>query len=133
MSFKRNYNVTEILTGFVDSDWGGDESCRKSTSGYVFKLYNNCTIDWSTIKQSTVADSSRTAEYIALYEGVKEALWLKSLAQSVNIKIENGILIYEDSNVCISIASNPTSHKRTKHIDIKYHFQGGKLKRVILN
>lgn len=32
------------------------------------------------------------------------------------------ITIYEDNNGCISIASNSRNHKRSKHIDIKYHF-----------
>ena len=40
----------------------------------------------------------------------------------IKIKISEPIIIYEDNNGCISIANNPTSHKRSKHIDIKYHF-----------
>ena len=59
---------------------------------------------------------------MALFEAVKEALWLRSLAASIKIKISEPIIIYEDNNGCISIANNPTSHKRSKHIDIKYHF-----------
>jgi len=57
-----------------------------------------------------------------LFEAVREALWLKSLFSSVNIKVENSIKIYEDNQGCISIANNPSCHKRAKHIDIKYHF-----------
>jgi hypothetical protein len=30
--------------------------------------------------------------------------------------------LYEDNNGCISIANNPVDYKRSKHIDIKYHF-----------
>lgn len=41
---------------------------------------------------------------------------------SVNIKVERPIKIYEDNQGCISIANNPSCHKRSKHIDIKYHF-----------
>lgn len=59
---------------------------------------------------------------MALFESVKEALWLKSLANSINIHILEPIKIFEDNNGCISIASNPSSHKRSKHIHIKYHF-----------
>ena len=59
---------------------------------------------------------------MALFEKVREALWLKSLASSINVNIVNPISLYEDNNGCICIANNPTSHKRSKHIDIKYHF-----------
>ena len=59
---------------------------------------------------------------MALFEAIREALWLKSLAISININISEPIIIYEDNNGCISIASNPSNHKRSKHINIKYHF-----------
>lgn len=32
------------------------------------------------------------------------------------------IRVYEDNQGCISISKNPSCHKRSKHIDIKYHF-----------
>lgn len=126
MNLKLTYrkgNSNQILSGYVDSDWGGDEGTdRRSTTGYLFKLFERCTISWNTKRQASVAASSTEAEYMALFEAVKEALWLKSLASSINIKITRPIIIYEDNTGCISIANNPTSHKRSKHIDIKYHF-----------
>lgn len=116
-----DYN--DLLSGYVDSDWGGnDENDRRSTTGYIFKLFNRCTICWNTKRQLSVAASSTEAEYMALFEAVREALWLKSLATSLNVNPSKSIIIYEDNNGCISIANNPTSHKRSKHIDIKYHF-----------
>lgn len=129
---KRDYN--EYLVGFVDSDWGGSEGTdRKSTTGYLFQLYETCTISWNTKRQASVAVSSTEAEYMALFEAVKEALWLKSLATSVNINILKPIVIYEDNNGCISIAKNPTSHKRSKHIDIKYHFSREQVEKNVIN
>ena len=128
---KQNYN--DFISGFVDSDWGGnDELDRKSTTGYLFKLFENCTISWNTRKQASVAASSTEAEYMALFEAVREALWLRSLAISIKIKILEPIVIYEDNNGCISIASNPTNHKRSKHIDIKYHFSREQVEKNIV-
>ena len=73
--YKRNLeNNLEILTGYIDSDWPGDKITRISTTGYLFKLYDKCTICWNTKKQRSVADSSTAAEYMALYEAAKEAL-----------------------------------------------------------
>lgn len=112
----------KIIVGFVDSDWGSNENDRKSTTGYVFKLFECCTISWNTKRQNSVAASSTEAEYMALFEGVREALWLKSILTSINMHILEPITIYEDNTGCINIANNPTCHKRSKHIDIKYHF-----------
>ena len=111
----------EILTGYVDADWVGDKITRISTTSYLFKLYDKCTICWNTKKQRSVADSSTAVEYMALYDATKEALWLKSLAKTVNINVNN-VLFYEDNNRCIAIANNPSSYKLAKHIDIKYHY-----------
>lgn len=122
LTYKRNNDHEHILSGFVDSDWAGDSTDRKSTTGFFFKLFGVCTVSWNTKKQKSVAASSTEAEYMALFEGVREALWLKSLLHSVNLAIQRPIPIYEDNNGCISIANNPSSHKRSKHIDIKYHF-----------
>ena len=123
----------QFLCGYVDSDWGGnDKSDRKSTTGYLFKLFENCTICWNTKKQLSVAASSTEAEYMALFEAVKEAMWLKSLATSINVIIAEPIVIYEDNTGCISIANNPTSHKRSKHIDIKYHFSREQIEKNVI-
>ena len=106
----------------MDSDWGSNDIDRKSTSGYLYKLFTTCTITWNTRKQQTVAVSTTEAEYIALFESVKEAMWLKSLLTSIGIRVLNPVVIFEDNTGCINIANNPTNHKRSKHIDIKYHF-----------
>lgn len=59
---------------------------------------------------------------MALFESVREAFWLKSLMNGIKIELNKPIDILEDNQGCISISTNPTYHKRTKHIDIKYHF-----------
>jgi len=120
--FKKNFDFEHIFVGYVDSDWGGNENDRKSTTGYLFKMFNSNLICWNTKRQNSVAASSTEAEYMALFEAVREALWLKSLLESVSIKLDRPIKIFEDNQGCISIASNPTCHNRSKHIDIKYHF-----------
>lgn len=124
---------SDLLSGYVDSDWGGSEGTdRKSTTGYLFELYERCTICWNTKKQASVASSSTEAEYMALYEAVKEALWLKSLATTINIDVSDPIIIYEDNTGCMSIANNPSSHKRSKHIDIKYHVSREQIEKNVI-
>ena len=69
---------------------------------------------------------------MVLFEGVKEALWLKSLANSIKVDVINPITIYEDNNGYISIANNPTNHKKTKHIDVKYHFSREQVEKNVI-
>lgn len=79
---------------FADADWGGlSGSYRKSTSGYVIKMIDECTIAWKTKKQTEVAGSKTEAEYIALAEVVRELLSIKQLLSTVEMKI---IIIYNN-------------------------------------
>jgi len=83
-------------------------------------MFDSNVICWNTRKQNSVAASSTEAKYMALFEAVREALWLKSLVSS--IKLNKPIKILEDNQGCISIANIPTCHERSKHIDIRNHF-----------
>jgi hypothetical protein len=78
----------------VDSDWGRDETDRKSTIGFCFQGYG-CTVSWCTKKQPCVASSSTEAEYAALCACVCEACWFR------HILIDLGVV--EDINLCVSI------------------------------
>jgi len=110
------------LIGYSDADWAGDIDTRRSTSGYVFLLNGGC-ISWRSKKQRTVALSSTEAEYMALSEATQEAVWLKAFMRELGEDVGDGALtVYEDNQGAIALAKNPEFHKRTKHIDIRYHF-----------
>jgi hypothetical protein len=70
------------LTGWVDAGWAGHHDTRRSTTGYPFKI-NNSPIVWSSRRQQTVATSTVEAEYIAIAEAAKEALWLRNLLKEL--------------------------------------------------
>ncbi len=123
-SLKNNNNLQ--LLGYSDADWGGDLEARKSTTGNVFYFGNN-PISWLSSLQKTVALSTCEAEYMALKEAVKEGLWLyrfityidQILLININLQIPK---ILCDNESAIKLAENPEFHKRSKHIDITYHF-----------
>lgn len=118
--FKRSNTDDSIVVGYVDSDWGGDLVDRRSTTGFVFKIFG-CPVLWGTRKQQTVSLSSTEAEYMALSMATTEACWLKQLLIDFSVHV-NHVLIYEDNQSTIKVAKNPVLHKRMKHIDIKHHF-----------
>uniref|UniRef100_A0A1J3G9F4 Copia protein n=1 Tax=Noccaea caerulescens TaxID=107243 RepID=A0A1J3G9F4_NOCCA len=120
------------LVGFSDSDWGGSVEDKKSTSGYVFTIGSSA-FCWNSSKQKTVAQSTAEAEYIAVCSAANQAIWLQRLVNEIGFKAEKGVRIFCDNKSAIAIGKNPVQHRRTKHIDIKYHFvreaeQNGKIK-----
>jgi hypothetical protein len=52
------------LQGYTDSNWAGNATDRKSTSGYCFSL-GSTMISYFSTKQTSVALSSTEAEYMA--------------------------------------------------------------------
>ncbi|KAL6182377.1 hypothetical protein ACLB2K_043799 [Fragaria x ananassa] len=66
------------LTGYTDSDFAGNyPDSNKSTSWYVFVLAGGA-IAWKSVKQGLIATSTMQAEYIAIYEGLCQGLWLRN-------------------------------------------------------
>src|SRR5436309_1357960 len=111
------------LLGYTDSDWAGDISTRKSTSGYVFLLGSGA-ISWSSKRQPTVALSSCEAEYMASTQATKEAIWLGRFLAELGYEGSDidSVTIMGDNQGAIALASNPEYYARTKHIDIQWHF-----------
>lgn len=75
--------VSELeLLGFVDSEFAGYHTDRRSTAGYLFMLTSG-SISWRSNKQTIVALSTSIFEYVVFFTGAKERIWLKGFAMSV--------------------------------------------------
>ena len=120
LTYNKNQN-SEILDCFVDADWAGDVVDRKSTTGYSMRLYSN-TIFWKSRKQNSVTKSSTFAEYVALSEAVSELKFICGILNFFDVKIENPIKIYEDNSSAIIIAENGNLSKKSKYIEVHYHY-----------
>ena len=116
---KRETEESMILQGYVDVDFGGDLDKRRSTTGYVFTLAE-CVTSWKAELQDTVALLTTEAEYMVVVEASKEALWLKGLVGTFGI-IQVSVRVHCDSQSAIHLAKDHRFHKRTKHIDMRYH------------
>ena len=116
-----SYGNEANLYGYSDSDWGGDQDERKSTTGYVFYL-GPTAFTWASKKQSIVALSSCEAEYVAASAAVCEAIWLRNLLEEFDHTQDESTTIHVDNKSAIELAKNPIQHGRSKHIDIRYHF-----------
>ena len=72
------------IHGFVDADWAGDLDRRRYTSGYVFNLFGG-EISRMRKRQVVVALSTTEVEYMAATHASKEAVWLQSYKDCVQV------------------------------------------------
>jgi hypothetical protein len=110
------------LTGYTDASYAMDPEQRKSISGMIF-TYGGGPLSWASKKQAVIALSTCEAEYIALCMGCKESVWLRRLLKDFNVNIDQPTELKVDNTAAIVLAQTPVvSGKRTKHIDVRYHF-----------
>nr|GEW56011.1 retrotransposon protein, putative, Ty1-copia subclass [Tanacetum cinerariifolium] len=69
----------------------------------------------------TRPDIAYAAEYMALTETVKEAIWLRGLLKELGVKL-NTVAVNCDNQGAIHLSRNHVFHERTKHINVRYHF-----------
>ncbi|GJY45790.1 retrovirus-related pol polyprotein from transposon TNT 1-94 [Tanacetum coccineum] len=108
------------VTGFVDSDYAKDPDKGRSITGYTF-LVHGCVVSWKATLQHVVALSTTEAEYMALTEAVKEAIWLRGLLEELGVEL-NTVAVNCDNQGAIHLSRNHVFHERTKHINVRYHF-----------
>jgi hypothetical protein len=109
------------LISYSDSDWGGDKTDRRSTSGYVMQ-YNGVSIAWCSKKQQVTALSTCEAEYIAGTFATCQVIWLDSVMKELKVEVSKPLKLLIDNKSAIRLAKNPISHGRSKHIETRYHF-----------
>ena len=101
---KYSKNGNSQLEGFVDADWGNNVIDRRSYTDLCFTL-SGCVISWETKKQRTVALSSTEAEYMAITEGCREAIYLRNLLHEITNELYP-VTISSDNHVLFSIFIN---------------------------
>mmetsp|Transcript_27211 Transcript_27211/g.68699 ORF Transcript_27211/g.68699 Transcript_27211/m.68699 type:complete len:292 (-) Transcript_27211:415-1290(-) len=109
------------LSAYADADWAADEVGRRSTSGYVV-LYNGTPIAWHSGLQSIVALSTCESEYIALAECAREISYLRTVVAFLRREDPNPTEVFEDNQGTIQLVENPVHHKRSKHIEVRWHY-----------
>jgi hypothetical protein len=109
--------------GWSDSDFGGDLDTRRSRTGCMFRMANG-PVSWNSTLQQTLASSSMEAEYMASYDVVTEVAWSVGVFREMGVDLlQHGpINVFMDNKSAIALANNPVFHKRSKHIDVKYHW-----------
>ena len=114
----------QILKGFTDADWAGCRDTRRSIVGYLFNLGSGA-ISWQSKRQNVVALSTCEAEFLGQTQATKEAIWLRTLLDELNVSQGRAAtIICRDNQGAIALSSNPQYHSRTKHMEIQRKWQG---------
>ena len=104
---------------FVDSDWGGDTSHRKSISGSTIFMAG-APIMYKTKMQQTVALSSTDAEFVAASETGKIILYIRSILDELGLHIADATPLYIDNAGARQMGNANKPTRRTRHLDIRY-------------
>uniref|UniRef100_A0ABD2X129 Reverse transcriptase Ty1/copia-type domain-containing protein n=1 Tax=Trichogramma kaykai TaxID=54128 RepID=A0ABD2X129_9HYME len=113
--------VSSALVVFSDADYAADIDTRRSTSGYVCMMNDGC-VAWSSKRQSIVSLSTTEAEFIAAAEAAKEVIWLRKLLGDLEHGCAEPTVINIDNQSSIKLTKDREFHRRSKHIDVRYHF-----------
>ncbi|XP_046602591.1 secreted RxLR effector protein 161-like [Neodiprion lecontei] len=119
------------LVDYSDADYAEDAETRRSTTGYVFQLAGG-PITWASQRQKLVTLSTTEAEYVVASVTSREAIWLRKLLLDIEYPCADATVIFVDNQSAIRLVRNPEFHKRTKHIDIRYHYIREKVVEKIL-
>lgn len=108
------------LIGFVDSNYTGDLDDRRSTLGS--DIMNSGVVSRSSRKQQVVTLSTIEAEFIAATTSACQAIWLRRMLDELHFQQHDPMIIHCDNSSAIKLYKNLVLHRRSKYIDVRYHF-----------
>jgi hypothetical protein len=115
-----NIDALPTLTIYSDADFAACKDDRRSVTGYSVHLCG-AAVSWLSTRQDTTAQSTVEAEYMSSAEAVKEAIWWRAYLRGMGHELRSPTVLYSDNQGSIALSKNPDSHRRTKHIDVRYH------------
>jgi hypothetical protein len=98
---------------------GIDRKCTSDTCHFL----GSSLICWSSRKQSSVAQSTTKAEYVAGASCCSQILWIVHTMKDFGVIFERVPLMCDNSSA-ISVAKNPVFQKKMRHVERRHHFLG---------
>ena len=127
LTFRKDSKLEEVqldydLKTYVDVDYAHKADDRRWVSG-VAVCCGGTRVSWFSRTQECVILSTTEAEYVAMSDGVKEALYVRGVLVFLMPSLGSPrIGVFEDNKGAIDLAKNPLSSSNSKHIDVRYHF-----------
>jgi hypothetical protein len=106
-----------------DAAFADDRQTRKSTGGFLYKLFGG-PVDWHSTKQKTVTTSSTEAELLALTYATKETIWWRRFFKHIGFNPGHELTVHCDNLQTIRLLTKENQKLATKlrHIDIHQHW-----------
>ena len=73
-------------------------------------------------RQDCISLSTTEAELVALARAVQECIFVRKLVAVFMGELDQPTFVFCDNKGALDLVANNKTHKRTKHIDIRYHF-----------
>ena len=113
------------LTVFADADYTAASNDRRFVRSVAVMLRDTA-IDWKSSTQKCVTTATCEAEYVALCDALKEALFMSAVVVFLQPELAGmRVDVFGDNEGVKAIVNNPSSASRSKHIDVKLHFIRG--------
>ena len=115
--------------GWKDGNHDSPESVFSRTGFFI--MYAGCPITWGSKLQTEISLITTESEYIDLSSAMREVIpflgLMKENAGLFGLLTRDPVFrcnIWEDNEICITVAKSPKFTHQTKHIAIKYyHFR----------
>jgi len=119
LTYKRSGHLEVI--GYTNLDFAGCIDTRKSTFGYMYLLAGGA-ISWKSTKQSVIVASTMEAEFVACFEAIVQANWLRNFISGLRVvdSIAKPLKIYCYNSAIVFFSKNDKYSKGAKHMELKY-------------
>ena len=122
LKFKQVSSVDIGTLVYVNADFASKATDRRSVSGAMVFVAAMLVV-WISRTQKCASQSTSETEFLAMGDGVKEALFVNGMLQFLRpSRKPRKIDFFEDNEGAIALAENSLSSSMSKHIDVRHHF-----------
>ena len=106
---------------------------KKFTFGYIFMMTEGV-VSWKSVKQTLIASSIIEVDYVACYEAICRAIWLRNFISALEVvhSISRLLKLLCDNSAVVPFFRNTRSTSCSKHIDVKFFFVKEKVAKSLI-
>jgi hypothetical protein len=112
-------NSRFTLVAYSDASFSVGE-LKQGITGFLV-MVNGTPLLWGSLKQTTIVDSTCSAEYVVSSVCCKQILQAENMMQFLDFVCPKPYTMYTDSQACLQIANNTSKLGMVRHIGIRYH------------
>ena len=108
------------VVAYGDADFANCIDTRRSITGFIITV-DGAPCSWATRKQPVVTKSTTAAEYVAASETTSEVVHISKVMEDLGIECRP-VTIVCDNAAAVALTHNPIENKRSKYLDVHWHF-----------